>query len=95
MLLNLQLCHVVAAFPPILLGTLEAGGGIGVSLLAIVASRLLFLTPVLKCQCGAHGLRHRHLLLLPCASVCRLLGPRLHPRKVLALAYCLSPHLFS
>lgn len=95
MLLDLQLCRVVAAFPPILLGTLEPGGGVGVSLLAIVASRLLFLTPVLKCQFGAHGIRHHHLLLLPCASICRLPGTLLHPRKVLALAYWLSPHLFS
>lgn len=94
-LLGLRPCHVAAVFPPILLGTLEPGGGVGVSLLAIVASRLLFLMPVLKCQFGAHGIRHHHQLLLPWASICRLPGTLLHPRKALALAYCLSPHLFS
>lgn len=85
MQLDLQPHHVMAVLPPILLGPLETGGGTGVSLLLVVASRPLFLMSVLKCQFGAHAAR-RHL---------RTQATPLHPRKMLALSpSLLLPEVF-
>lgn len=71
MLLDLQPRHVMAVFPPTLPCTLEPEGGVCVSLLFTVASRPLFLIPVLKRQFGAHGIRQHHLLFLPAAAIYR------------------------